>query len=76
VPDPTDLLAGNSSLTGKTMPDALVESFLEPQAGSVQPPMASSKLSQAGGLVMNRQGSFVLPKGLDRGELRWGLRSE
>lgn len=61
---------------GKIMPDAPVESFLEPQADSVQPPVASSELSQAGGSAVNREGSFVLPKGLDQRELRSGLRSE
>lgn len=61
---------------GKIMPDALVESFLEPQADSAQPQVASSELSQAGGSAVNRQGSFVLPKGLDQSELRSGLRTE
>lgn len=61
---------------GKSMPDAPVESFLEPQANSAQPPVASSELSQAGGSAVNRQGSFVLLKGLDESELRSCLRSE
>lgn len=61
---------------GKSMPDAPVESFLEAQADSAQPPVASSELSQAGGSAVNRQGSFVVLKGLDESELRSGLRSE
>lgn len=61
---------------GKVVPDAFLESFLEPEADSVQPPVASSELSQAGGSAVNRQGSFILPKGLDQSELPLGLRSE
>lgn len=38
---------------GKSMPDAPVESFLEHQADSAQPPLASNELSQAGGSTMN-----------------------
>lgn len=62
---------------GRSMPDAPVESFLEPRADSAQPPVASSELSQAGsGSAVNRQGSFVLLKALDESELRSGLGSE
>lgn len=68
--------AENSSLMGKSMPDAPVESFLEPQADSAQPLVASSELSQAGGSAVNRQGSFVLLKGLDESKLTSRLRSE
>lgn len=76
MPDPADFAVENSLLIGTIVPDALVESFLEPAADSAQLSVASGKLSQAGGLVVSRQGSLVLPKGLRESKCRSGLRSE